>query len=153
MDDRSWTITDGSLSNDNKWLAYCSLNPIVCLASSDPMTNAPATNLDFSRLYGRQNRYERYFSIYSVRFSRDGTELVAGTGGRNSSEKCIYVFDIERNQSILRIDGHDDDVNAVCFGNNNSPHILYSGSDDGTIKVWDRRSIAEGRPSGVFLGH
>jgi DDB1- and CUL4-associated factor 11 len=153
MDDRSWTITDGSLSNDNKWLAYCSLNPIVCLASSDPTTNAPATNLDFSRLYGRSQRYERYFSIYSVRFSRDGREIVAGTGGRSSNEKCIYVFDIEKNQSILRIDGHDDDVNAVCFGDTNSPHILYSGSDDGTIKVWDRRSIAEGRPSGVFLGH
>jgi DDB1- and CUL4-associated factor 11 len=111
--------------------------------------------LDFTKLANTPARRQqrRYFSIFSVRFSRDGRELVAGTGGRSSNEKCIYVFDIERDESILRIEGHDDDVNAVCFGDNNSPHILYSGSDDGTIKVWDRRSIGDGRPSGVFLGH
>ena len=34
-----------------------------------------------------------------------------------------------------------------------SPHILYSGSDDTTLKVWDRRSMASGREAGVFAGH
>ena len=65
----------------------------------------------------------------------------------------MYVYDIESRQSILRIRAHDDDVNAVCFGDRSSPHLLYSGSDDTTLKVWDRRSMSDSRAAGVFLGH
>jgi WD repeat-containing protein 23 len=86
--------------------------------------------------------------VFSIRFSGDGKEIVAGT-----SDDTIIVYDIERQGTVLRIEGHDGDVNAVCYGDPNSPHILYSGSDDSTMKVWDRRSIAGGRPAGVFLGH
>jgi len=41
----------------------------------------------------------------------------------------------------------------VCFGDTSSPHILYSGSDDTTLRVWDRRSMGDGREAGVFMGH
>lgn len=54
---------------------------------------------------------------------------------------------------MLRIGAHANDVNAVCYGEKGSPHILYSGSDDTTVKVWDRRSLGNNRPAGVFLGH
>lgn len=83
-----------------------------------------------------------------MRFSGDGRELVAGT-----SDSSVYVFDIEANRSILKIPGHHEDVNAVCFGDQSSPHILYSGSDDTLIKVWDRRSMGDSREAGVFMGH
>jgi WD repeat-containing protein 23 len=63
------------------------------------------------------------------------------------------VYDIEARKPVLTIDGHDDDVNAVCYGDRSSPHILFSGSDDATLKVWDRRSMADGRAAGVFVGH
>lgn len=89
-----------------------------------------------------------YFGIWSLRFSGDGREIVAGTGDRS-----VYVYDIETRQSVLRIAGHENDVNAVCYGDAMSPHILYSGSDDTTLKVWDRRSLGDGREAGVFLGH
>ena len=46
-----------------------------------------------------------------------------------------------------------DDVNAVCYGDKSSPHILYSGSDDTVIRVWDRRSMGSKVPAGVFMGH
>ena len=83
-----------------------------------------------------------------MRFSGDGREIVAGT-----SDNSVYVYDIEANCSILRIQGHNEDVNAVCFGDTSSPHILYSGSDDTLIKVWDRRSMSDSREAGVFIGH
>ena len=86
--------------------------------------------------------------IWSLRFSGDGREIVAGT-----SDYCIYVYDIDAGRSVLRIPGHKDDVNAVCYGDKSSPHILFSGSDDTTIKVWDRRSLGDHRPAGAFLGH
>ena len=86
--------------------------------------------------------------IWSIRFSGDGREIVAGT-----SDHSVYVYDLESRRSILSIPGHNNHVNAVCFGDKSSPHILYSGSDDTTIKVWDRRSMGDSREAGVFMGH
>ncbi|KAF2747493.1 WD40 repeat-like protein [Sporormia fimetaria CBS 119925] len=142
-----WTITDASLSRDNRFLAYSSIRNIVCLASTDPDDDSGPTLLNFSDGPGH-HFLNHYFGIWSVRFSGDGKELVAGTG-----DDSVYVYDIERRQTTLRIPGHDNDVNAVCFGDALSPHILYSGSDDTTLKVWDRRSMGDGREAGVFLGH
>jgi WD repeat-containing protein 23 len=84
----------------------------------------------------------------SVRFSGDGNELLVG-----AKDRCVYIYDITAGRPILRLRGHYDEVNAVCYGDSSSPHIIYSGSDDTTIKVWDRRSISDGRPVGVFTGH
>lgn len=158
----SWTITDASLSPDNRLLAISSIRNIVTLANTDPTADkrdsADYQLLDFAQMSPgattAQPRNRRnwggygHFGIWSLRFSGDGRELVAGTG-----DNSVYVYDLERRQSILRIPGHDDDVNAVCYGDENSPHILYSGSDDTTLKIWDRRSLGEGRAAGVFLGH
>lgn len=46
----------------------------------------------------------------------------------------------------------DYSVNAVCFADESSTNILVSGSDDGYVKVWDRRSLSGGTPSGVLVG-
>lgn len=149
-----WTITDASLSPDNKYLAYSSIRSMVCLAPTDPNETAEPWLLDFSDLPPgagmRRYRggYGRSFGIWSIRFSGDGREIVAGTGANS-----VLVYDIETRQTILSIEGHSDDVNAVCFGDTSSPHILYSGSDDTLIKVWDRRSMGDSREAGVFMGH
>ncbi|KAL8820276.1 MAG: hypothetical protein Q9223_001469 [Gallowayella weberi] len=149
-----WTITDASLSPDNKFLAYSSIRSVVYLAPTDPTLSAEQpTALDFAYM-GQSSRRRQFtggyshFGIWSIRFSGDGREVVAGT-----SDHSVYVYDVEAKQSILRIPGHTDDVNAVCFGDNSSPHILYSGSDDTLIKVWDRRSMGDSREAGVFMGH
>ena len=152
-----WTITDASLSPDNKNLAYSSIRSQVCLANTDQDNTAEPRLLDFSDMgrgghgYGGGGGWGRsrgHFGIWSLRFSGDGGEIVAGT-----SDESVYVYDLEAQRSILRIPGHNGDVNAVCFGDKMSPHILYSGSDDTTLKVWDRRSLASMRPAGMFLGH
>jgi len=62
----SWTITDATLSPDNKYLAYSSIRHIVCLASTDPDTDAEPYLLDLtdtvgsggSRTRGRHGRGE-----------------------------------------------------------------------------------------------
>ena len=70
-----------------------------------------------------------------------------------TTSNSVNAYDIETRQPILSIQGHEDDVNAVCFGDKSSPHLLYSGSDDATLKIWDRRSLGDQRAAGVFLGH
>ncbi|KAM0322691.1 hypothetical protein ACHAQA_009282 [Verticillium albo-atrum] len=142
-----WTLTDASLSPDNKWLAYTSIQPNVCLAPTDPNDKGDPYTLDLAAGTDGHGRY-RGFGIWSVRFSGDGRELVAGTNSNS-----IIVYDIESRTVLHNVRGHRDDVNAVCFADRGSPHILYSGSDDTTIKVWDRRSMGDGRPAGVFIGH
>jgi WD repeat-containing protein 23 len=152
-----WTITDASLSPDNKLLAYSSIRSQICLARTEQGDNSEPRLLDFADMGGNSRgggggagwgRSRGHFGIWSLRFSGDGNEIVAGT-----SDQSVYVYDLEAQRSILRIPGHTDDVNAVCFGDKMSPHILYSGSDDTTLKVWDRRSLASMRPAGMFLGH
>jgi len=148
-----WTLTDASLSPDNRYLAYTSICSVVCLAPTDPNDMGDPYVLDLSGPVTRNRagpfgpRY-RDHGIWSVRYSGDGRELVAGTqhGG-------IVVYDIEARQVLHKVMGHDDDVNAVCFADTSSPHILYSGSDDTTLKVWDRRSMGDNRAAGAFIGH
>lgn len=140
-----WTLTDASLSPDNMWLAYTSLCPDVALAPTDPKDHGEPYFLNLGSTGGRSYRN---FRIFSIRFSGDGRELVAGT-----SNGGLTVYDIESRTTRHYVKGHEDDVNAVCFADVTSPHVLYSGSDDSTIKVWDRRSMSGARPAGIFVGH
>ncbi|KAJ3033784.1 hypothetical protein HDV00_005824 [Rhizophlyctis rosea] len=143
-----WTITDCSLSSDNRHLVYSSITPIVYLAKiSDELQEEEHVPLSFTT--GRGRGYDDGPGIWSLRFSGDGREIVAG-----ANDCCLYVYDVEMKRVLHRIAGHRDDVNAVCYADPQSSHILYSGSDDDTVKVWDRRSLgSRARPAGVFVGH
>ncbi|KAH8659573.1 WD40-repeat-containing domain protein [Ilyonectria robusta] len=142
-----WTLTDASLSPDNKWLAYTSIQSLVSIAPTDPNDTGDPYTLELDD--GTRRGFRRSsFGIWSIRFSGDGRELVAGT-----SSSSVVVYDIESRTVLHNIQAHNDDVNAVCFADKKSPHILYSGSDDTTIKVWDRRCMGSTREVGAFVGH
>ncbi|TVY82643.1 LEC14B protein [Lachnellula suecica] len=150
-----WTLTDASLSPDNKYLAYTSIRSVVCLAPTDPNDLGDPYSLDLAQTDTGGNHQTDFrsrrggsFGIWSIRFSGDGRTLVAGASGG-----AIVVYDIESRRTTHKIAGHDDDVNAVCFADKDSPHILYSGSDDTMLKVWDTRSLGDSRPAGAFIGH
>ncbi|KAF4719419.1 hypothetical protein FOZ62_011323, partial [Perkinsus olseni] len=66
----------------------------------------------------------------------------------------VHLYDILREMTYCTAYSHNRaDVNALC-----TPHVdcgqrtlLFSGGDDGTINMWDTRSMR--RPAGVLVGH
>jgi WD40 repeat protein len=57
----------------------------------------------------------------------------------------IQIFDINSNDDkpIASYDGHTNNVTAVGF--HRQLKWLYSGSEDGTVRIWDPRSNASTR--------
>lgn len=145
-----WTITDTSLSPNKRHLAYASMSAtvhIVDLGSSMKESRANVTEvhdgLDFSAV-----GEEEAFGIFSVKFSSDGRELVAG-----SSCDSIHIYDLEANRLKSRFEAHLYDVNTVAFADETG-NILYSGGDDSICKIWDRRcSISNSKAAGNLSGH
>ncbi|KDP40050.1 hypothetical protein JCGZ_02048 [Jatropha curcas] len=146
-----WTITDTCLSPDQRYLVYASMSPIVHIVnigSSATESHANVTEIHEGFDFSGNEDEDDEFGIFSVKFSTDGRELVAG-----SSDSAIYVYDLEANKNSLRISAHLSDVNTVCFADETG-HLIYSGSDDNLCKVWDRRCfIGRGQAAGVLTGH
>ncbi|KAH9824997.1 WD40-repeat-containing domain protein [Melampsora americana] len=147
-----WTITDANLSPDNNWMAYSSITPIVHLVKTrgeDAVLGLGLEDHEQEALhFGLENWERRSFGIWSLRFSSDGKELIAG-----GSSGRIIAYDVERKTCLLNVVGHSDDTNALCFADKTDPNILVSGSDDTYAKIWDRRSLQNAQPAGVLVGH
>lgn len=146
-----WTVTDTALSPDQRYLVYASITPVVHIVNVGTSGTESVANiteihegLDFS--IDATGDYS--FGLFSVKFSTDGRELVAG-----SSDKSIYVYDLQANKLALQIEAHKDDVNTVAFADETG-HLIYSGSDDSCCKVWDRRCLtSRAQPAGSLVGH
>jgi len=55
-----------------------------------------------------------------------------------SSDKTIHVWDVEAGQRLRKLAGHISFVNSCCPARRGST-LLASGSDDGTVRLWDAR--------------
>eukprot|EP00094_Tigriopus_californicus_P011468 TCALIF_11073-PA protein Name:"Similar to DCAF11 DDB1- and CUL4-associated factor 11 (Pongo abelii)" AED:0.19 eAED:0.19 QI:0/0/0/0.66/1/1/6/0/587 len=136
-----WSVLDTALSPDGRHLIYsswCDYVHQVDITQED----GPQQALPLSPDDGR-------FCLFSIRFSQDGRDILGG-----SNEGFLYLYDREAQRQSLKINGHDEDVNAVAFADSTT-HILASGGDDGMCKIWDRRSLRESQPKpvGVLAGH
>ena len=86
--------------------------------------------------------------MWSARFDADASRLIAG-----ASDGHVYVHDANRNVTTLRARAHADDVNAVAWADlGGDANVLYSGSDDATVKVWDARTAGFGENDGGVGG-
>ncbi|PRW59922.1 LEC14B -like isoform X2 isoform A [Chlorella sorokiniana] len=149
-----WTVTDTALSGDNRFLLYSSITPEVHLVNTQSTDSVHSVanvtdiheTLDFGG--GRSHR----LGIWSIEWTPDSREIVAGT-----SDPGLRVFDMMQMRTVAQVGGHSDDVNAVAYAEPEAPNVIFSGSDDSFVKVWDRRTMdASGRrcrPAGVFVGH
>ncbi|VAH01529.1 unnamed protein product [Triticum turgidum subsp. durum] len=140
--------SDGSLLIAG-FRAYSSLTPTVHIVNVQNALKQSHANikdihegLNFSAADD-----ESSFGIFSIKFSKDGHELVVG-----NSNESICIYDLGANKVTERIHAHVADVNAVTFADESSD-VLYSGSDDSLCKVWDRRCHKSAKPVGVLAGH
>ncbi|XP_061444574.1 DDB1- and CUL4-associated factor 11 isoform X2 [Rhineura floridana] len=139
--DVGWSVLDVAFTPDGAHFLYSSWSDYIHICN----------------IYGESDTHtaldlrpdERRFAVFSLAVSSDGREVL---GGANYG--CVYVFDMEQNKRTLKIESHEDDVNAVAFADTSS-HILFSGGDDAICKVWDRRTMREDdpRPVGILAGH
>lgn len=119
-----WTITDFDVSPDGRWMAYASLNRFVHLVDLDNSHKAQIV-LDFSAGAGFS------VNIWSLKWSHDGTEIIAGTGATGlSCHGNIIVYDVQLRKIVEVIAAHDEDVNSVCFMRSGERNLVLSGSDD-----------------------
>jgi len=71
-------------------------------------------------------------AIVELKWSPDGTQLFTA-----STDKSCAVWDAERCERIRRLRGHTAFVNSCCPAKTGAG--VVTGSDDGTIKIWDSR--------------
>ncbi|KAG2491232.1 hypothetical protein HYH03_010440 [Edaphochlamys debaryana] len=164
-----WTITDTSVSPDQRFVIYSSIIPVVHLVEVGSSYDNVQSIANITQVHeplnfdettaGGDHRLGRSFGIWSVQWSGDGREILAGT-----NDQSVVVLDVETKRVVARAEGHEDDVNAVTYADS-SPNVIVSGSDDSLVKVWDRRLMpgagpdAAGayrtrpKPVGVLVGH
>lgn len=119
-----WTITDFDVSPDGRRLAYASLNRFVHLVDLENSHKSQIV-LDFSEGAGFS------VNIWSLKWSHDGTEIIAGTGATGvSCHGNIIVYDVQLRKIVEVIAAHDEDVNSVCFMRSGERNLVLSGSDD-----------------------
>ncbi|EGD79292.1 WD repeat domain 23 [Salpingoeca rosetta] len=137
--DVGWAVVDTCYSPNQMYLIYSSWSNAIRLITLEGDRHEDL-------VYNRNNGHTCPFSI---RFSQDSSEIVAGVSGGT-----VVVYDINRDMLHHDFTAHREDVNAVAFADE-STNVFISGSDDAICKVWDRRTIDGSRasPVGAFRGH
>lgn len=136
-----WSILDVAVSPNGRHVIYSTWNNVLYQFDLEN-EGAGWQDLPFDMDDSR-------FGIFSIKFNSTGSEVMAGT------TSGLYIYNRKIDRCVMKVDGHDDDINAVCFANEDSNLVLSSG-DDGLVKLWDRRTMGyqgDGKPVAIFAGH
>ncbi|CAF0764496.1 unnamed protein product [Rotaria sordida] len=76
-------------------------------------------------------------AIMEIQWSPDGSELASC-----STDKLAYIWDITTCQRVKKLKGHQSFVNSIGYSRIGKD-MICTGSDDGTVKIWDRRKRGE----------
>lgn len=148
--DVSWCILDITFSPNDEYFAYSTWT--TCLHLSK--VNGDSSDLQCLSLEPDKPR----FCIFSLAFSNCGKQIIGG-----SNNGYLYIYDRAVGATTLKVPvafnergtlDENNDVNCVGFADDTS-NIIYTGLDDGIIRIWDRRCLDESRhePVGVLVGH
>lgn len=76
-------------------------------------------------------QYENNISCLSI--SPDGNYLLIGSGKRH--EGIIYLYDINLEKNIKKLEGHSSSITSLCFSS--TGRYALSSSIDQTIRLWE----------------
>ena len=80
--------------------------------------------------------------VVSLAFSPDGKHIAGGNDGIS----VFYIWELETGEEICRLVGHTGRVEAVTFSRDG--RLAISGSNDGTIRIWNWRLGCNERATG-----
>nr|XP_003228068.1 PREDICTED: U5 small nuclear ribonucleoprotein 40 kDa protein [Anolis carolinensis] len=75
-------------------------------------------------------------AVMEIHYNTDGSMLFSA-----STDKTVAVWDSETGERVKRLKGHTSFVNS-CYPARRGPQLVCTGSDDGTVKLWDIRKKA-----------
>uniref|UniRef100_A0A060T8A1 ARAD1D02002p n=1 Tax=Blastobotrys adeninivorans TaxID=409370 RepID=A0A060T8A1_BLAAD len=101
-------------------IASCSADKSICLWSASDHSN-------YGLLKGHKG------AVLDVKWTRDENSIISA-----SSDLTVATWDAYTGQRIRKHLGHEDMVNCLDVVRR-GPQIFVSGSDDGTIGIWDPR--------------
>eukprot|EP01024_Parvocaulis_polyphysoides_P065021 TRINITY_DN7573_c0_g1_i4.p1 TRINITY_DN7573_c0_g1~~TRINITY_DN7573_c0_g1_i4.p1 ORF type:complete len:622 (+),score=77.01 TRINITY_DN7573_c0_g1_i4:148-1866(+) len=161
--DVHWTITDTSVSPDQRFLAYSTLYSVVhmvnvgsSLDSVHSLANVTEIHhgLNLGWLVDVTEEMDAIrFGIFSLDWAAGNSEITVGT-----NDHSFAVFDVERERTVHYIQGHLDDVDTVVYRDEANNEVI-TGSDDTKIYIWDKRTLpaqsigGQIRPAGALIGH
>lgn len=130
-----WTVTDMDVDAKEQYLIYSSISPWVHLVDLETLCKKHE-RLVFE-MNDEQSRYRGGPTLMSIKFSGDTREILGGSKGGQ-----IFVYDMMQNKvSTVVYHAHDDEINSVCWANRENSNLLFTGSDDCFVKIWDRRAL------------
>lgn len=75
-------------------------------------------------------------AVMELQYNTDGSLLFSA-----STDKTVCIWDAETGERVKRLKGHTSFVNS-CYPARRGPQLVCTGSDDGTVKLWDIRKKA-----------
>lgn len=140
----SWSILDIGFSNDGSSFVYSTWADALFLSSLE--------NDMIDRIHSLYlNPNNQKLGVFTVCYSGCGTHILCGANDGN-----MYAYDLkaQRRSLMAPVGPVQSDVNSVGFVDDSS-HIFFSGTDQGIIKLWDRRCTNEAHPEaiGKLVGH
>ncbi len=130
---RVWSVSDKDLLFQKEYTD----NLLSCSISADGSTVAISTseglvevwNIDFDvPLFSRMfNKGE----IRTILLTPDSKEIIIGGG----SDKSTEVWDVNKDQMRLKIEGHGNITYSLCLDTENQ--LLATGGKDRFLKIWD----------------
>ena len=81
-------------------------------------------------------------TIFEIVYSPDGIRLAV------ASSSGIWLYDTTTHQEVVLLTGHTSPVTSITFSPDG--RTLASGSEDGTIRLWD---VVTGAPQRTLTGH